>query len=595
MKYTIAKTTIALLGIALLPQLSPGQSPENMLPDETRESRMEWWHDAHFGLFIHWGLYSIPAGVWEGRSSEKNYAEWSMHNLEIPFEEYSKLATQFNPVKFNPDEWAQLAADAGMRYFVLTTKHHDGFAMFDSDVNDYNVVDATPFKRDVFGELAEAFRKQGLKVGAYYSQDIDWSHPQGDNSAYNRWDFHVPAGDTSQFDKYMHEKSLPQVEELCTKYGDISVVWFDVPRTVDRERGKLFHDMVRKYQPDAVISGRIANPQGVYADYLVPGDNGYYTSPQDFNWECCATMNESWGYTKLNREPKTADELIIVLLKSVSSGGNFLLNIGPKPDGTIPDDQVQILEKMAVWMKDNAEAIHGTRANPFGEFFDWGLCTRKGTDLYLHVTEWEDGKTIRVPRLKNNVEQVQLLGDAGRKLKWNKAGHDVEITLAGNPLHTSASVIKLSCAGEALDIEPVQLAEKDGVVDLSVRYGFSTGQRMRRLRHYIRNGTAVVNMTQGHPTETLSWDFAVEKPGTFRVVGECLDMTLENVNRTVFITAGDSEEKAFEVAVSNISGNVIDFGVLQIDQSGDVHLVLRVEGGHGNDVYLKALRLIREQ
>lgn len=585
---------VGLIAMSLIPRLCLGQSPENMLPDATRAARMAWWHDARFGLFIHWGLYSIPAGVWEGRSSEQNYAEWSMHNLKIPLEEYRQLAKEFNPVKFNADEWAKLAADAGMGYFVLTTKHHDGFAMFDSDVSDYNVVDATPFKRDVFGELATAFRKQGLRVGAYYSQDIDWSRPQGNNESYNTWDFHVPAGDTGPFDQYMQEKSLPQVKELCTRYGELSVIWFDVPRTVEQSRGKLFHDMVRAHQPDAVINGRIANPQGVYADYLVPGDNGYYTSPQDFNWECCATMNESWGYTKLNREPKSADELIVVLLKSASSGGNFLLNIGPKPDGTIPEDQVQILKEMAAWMKDNRESIHGSRANPFGEFFDWGLCTRKGTDLYLHVTEWKDGKTIMVPRLKNDVAAIRLLGDAGRKLKWKKAGNNVAITLSGDPLHTSASVIKVGCAGDALAIEPVQLTETDGVVDLSVRYGFSTGQRMRRLRHYIQNSTAVVNMSEGHPTETLSWTFQVKEPGTFRVKGDCLDPDVKRIKRTVILTQESGDETSFTLSADKVSGQTIEFGTIRIEQPGEVRLSMKVKGGQETPLYLKGLRLIRE-
>ena len=572
------------------------QSPENMLPDNTREDRMEWWHDSHFGLFIHWGLYCMPAGEWKGEISRKNYAEWAMHNFQIPLVEYRELAKDFNPTRFNPDEWAKLAADAGMGYFVLTTKHHDGFAMFHSETTKYNVVDATPFRRDVFGELADAFRKQGLRVGAYYSHDIDWSYPQGTLSgSYNTWDFEVAPDDNAPFDRYMHEKSLPQVEELATKYGPVDVFWFDVPRTVDSARGKLFHDLVRKHQPQAIINGRIAVPQGVYADYLVPGDNGYYTSPQNFNWECCATMNESWGYTKHEKEAKNSDELIEVLLKTVSSGGNLLLNIGPKPDGTIPDEQVAILKDIAAWMKDNKEAIHGSGANPFSEFFDWGYCTVNGTDIYLHVTEWSDGKIITLPRLQNNISNILLLGEPGRKLNWKKTDGNYAITLSGDPVHSFASVIKVICEGSDLVIDEVQLVESAGEVMLDVKYAQSGGQRMSTLRHSIVDSQAVAYFAGGHASERLTWDFEVRQPGKFKVLAECLQPGPETIRpRTVFLKFGSSPELEKDLNGSFPEKGQIDLGTVELDQAGPFQLALRVVGGRDNvPLYLRSMRLIR--
>ncbi len=587
---------IILSSLAINYPLS-SQDPSHMIEDEHRDERMQWWREARFGLFIHWGIYSIPAGVWKGETSKKNYAEWAMHNFKIPLEEYSQLAKEFNPVKFDADKWAQLAADAGMGYFVLTTKHHDGFAMFDSDVSEYNIVDATPFKRDVFRELAEAFRKKGLKAGAYYSQDIDWSQSQGGAiDSYNLWDFPRDQPDYKLFDTYMAEKSLPQVEELFTRYGEIGVVWFDVPRMVDGKRGKIFHDLVRKHQPNVVINGRICNPQGLYADYLVPGDNGYYTSPQSFDWECCATMNESWGFTKTKREHKNSNDLIMVLLKSVSSGGNLLLNIGPKPDGTIPEDQVQILKDIAFWMKDNKEAIHGTSANPFGEFFNWGYCTVKGSDIYLHVTEWEDGKTITVPRLNNAVKNVSVLGDAGRNLTWKKNATDVNITLSGGPLHSSATVIKVSCSGNQLDIDAPKLRVSNGKVLLKTSYAKNRGSRMRTLRHSIQNSMAVADISEGHSSERLVWDFEVDQPGIFQVSADCMDIKPGILKpRTIYLRVNDANEHSTLVHGNDLEDGKLDLGELKFSKAGPVSLMLRVEGGKGSPLYLKSITLDRNR
>ena len=595
-KNIVKSVILFLVSILMLTKPLMAQDPSLIVPDKNREARMEWWRDARFGLFIHWGIYSIPAGEWKGQTSNKDYAEWTMHNFEIPLDEYSQLAKEFNPTKFNADEWAKLAADAGMGYFVLTTKHHDGFAMFDSDVSDYNVVDATPFKRDVFGELATAFREKGLKAGAYYSQDLDWSQSQGGalQGAYNLWDFPLDKPDEELFDKYMYNKSLPQVEELLTNYGEIGVIWFDIPRMMDEKRGKVFHDVVRKYQPNVVINGRICNPQGRWADYLVPGDNGYYTSTQNFDWECCATMNESWGYTKNKKVNKTSHDIILVLLKSISSGGNLLLNVGPKPDGTIPEDQVEILKEIAVWMKDNKEAIHGTQGNPFQEFFDFGYCTVKGTDIYLHVSEWKDGKTITVPRLNNTVKNVTVLGASDRKLQWKQNGKNVEIALKGEAVHPSATVIKLSCSGDALNIDLPRLSESNGVIELEVDYAKNHGSRMRTLRHSIQDGIAVADMSQGHPTERLIWDFEVDKPGTFDVSAECLNLDLNKIEpRTVYLEVEGEDEFSAPVSDESIKNGNINLSNIEIKKSGTVSIRLRVEGGQRSPVNLKSLKLSR--
>lgn len=577
----------------------PAQFETPIQPDPSRDARMEWWREARFGLFIHWGLYSVTEGEWKGEPCRGEYAEHIMRLNRIPFAEYSQLAEEFNPTNFNPEAWAQLAADAGMGYFVLTAKHHDGFAMFDSDVSDYNVVDASPYGKDVFGELAAAFRKKGLRVGAYYSQDLDWSVEQGQGKLYNTWDFN-PGEGYEAFDKYFYGKSLPQVKELSTKYGDIDLFWFDIPVMVKEKRGEILYDLVREVQPHAVLSGRVAKPNGLYSDYLTPGDNGYLTSPQPFDWECCATMSETWGYKKNPAHLKTAGELMTILLKSAAAGGNFLLNIGPKPDGTIPEEQVAILKEFARWMKDNRESIRGTTGNPFGEFFGWGYCTAKEPAVYLMVSEWEDGKTISVPRLNNEVEKVEVLGDPGRRLDWRKEGTDVKITLAGAPLHEVATVIKMTCAGDRLDITSPDIAEQNGEILLPAGLGKNRGERIRTLRHEIHNGQALVNFggryeqVERESAEYIVWEFTVDRPGTFRITGECVGDSLDKAqDRKVLLTLLPDNTVTTLVTSTDTTDGRIDLGKIQINETGKQKLVLEVRGGRDNAVFLKALRLKR--
>ena len=585
-----------LLGLSAI-TLTAGQEKLQPIETEHHDQRMQWWREARLGLFIHWGLYSVPAGVWKGERAKKNYAEWIMHSHQIPFEEYSQLAKEFNPVKFDADEWAGYAKRAGMGYFVLTTKHHDGFAMFDSDVSDYNIVDATPYDKDVFGELARAFRQRGMRVGAYYSQDIDWSRPQGRTlvGSYNTWDFGVEKNDDALFDEYMHEKALPQVQELATKYHP-DLFWFDTPRTVGRERGRLFHDMVRNHVPDAIINGRIATPQGLYADYMVPGDNGYFTSPQSFDWECCATMNESWGYKKDPQHIKTPDELVVQLSTIICAGGNLLLNIGPKPDGTIPKASLEILDAIADWMGVNGEAVHGTQGNPFGEFFSWGGCSWKAGALYLHVKQWNTRKPIVLPRLKSGVAKVELLGDPARKLEWEKSGDRLEINLAGDPVFPSVSVVKVSLSDPSLDIEPVALAEADGGILLECRYAQSRGSKMSALRHIVQQGNVVINLSNGNPNadEHIVWSFDVQKPGRFKVVGEFVDPgSRKFVPRTVNISVGDEQKLSSTLTAESLEQGRHVFGVVEFPDAGAAELALRVEERERDTIFLKAIRLER--
>lgn len=317
------------------------------------ENTKKWFKEAQFGMMAHWGLYSLLGGEWNGKPGRRKYGEWIQWGERIPMKDYAALAKAFNPIMFNPKEWMMRARDAGMKYFVFTSKHHDGFAMYRSKASKYNVVDATPFKRDVVEELAEACRDTGIKLGLYYSQDLDWSDINGGGKKNadglrnwgkedwrNTWDW--PKDREYDFTRYFENKCKPQVEEILTQYGDLCLIWFDVPSTIVKSQCLELRDMVRKYQPGCLINGRLGYDLG---DYSTPGDNEIAAKTDaDKLYETVGTMNDSWGYRPTDANYKSVETIIGIKNKCASIGSNYMLNIGPDPLGRIPAGGVKILE-----------------------------------------------------------------------------------------------------------------------------------------------------------------------------------------------------------------------------------------------------------
>ena len=448
---------IAILAFSMVLSVRPTHAATNDQPivetKAQRDQRMAWWREARFGMFIHWGLYAVPAGTWKGQQMPE-IGEWVMSKYRIPIAEYSKLTEQFNPVKFDADQWVQIAKGAGMRYMMITAKHHDGFAMFDSKSDPYNIVRATPFHRDPVGELAAACHKHGVKFGFYYSQALDWHERDaggtepggtpnvGGMSWGNNWDF--PNHAEKRFERFFEKKVKPQVRELLTQYGPMAAIWFDCPCTINRAQSEELYRMVRRLQPQCLMNSRLGNGLG---DYGSEGDNVIPEQGSAADWETPATLNDTWGYKSFDHNWKTPETLIRNLIDIVSKGGNYLLNVGPTAEGLIPQPSVDRLAEVGRWLSVNGEAIYGTQAGPF-KSFPWGRCTQKSDRLYLHVFDWPKGELV-VPGLKNRVAKAYLLADTA------KTALPVTMTATGATLKTPsqapdkiASVIVLELEGQ---------------------------------------------------------------------------------------------------------------------------------------------------
>lgn len=435
------------------PAAAPSESPAE------RDARMAWWREARFGMFIHWGLYAIPAGEWKGTVAE-GPSEWLPSRLGVPASEWERLREQFNPVMFDADAWAKAAKRAGMKYIVITSKHHDGFALYDSAHTDWDL-GSTPFKRDPLRELAQACQREGIRFCLYHSI-VDWHHP--DYLPRPKWDPR-PRGDAdmNRYVGFMKD----QLRELLTNYGPIGVLWFDGEweGSWTTARGKDLDAYIRGLQPDIIINNRVdkgrksyagLNREGTWAgDFGTPEQEVPAEGLPGVDWESCITMNNSWGYRKDDHKWKSSTQIVRTLVDIASKGGNLLLNVGPTADGLIPEASLARLADVARWMDINSESIHGTHAGPFPSL-PWGRCTAKPGVLYLHVFDWPADGVLRVPGLRNELAgDASLLGTPNGPTA-RRAGNDIELLLPPTPPQTAVGsneptpvwVIRLPIVGE---------------------------------------------------------------------------------------------------------------------------------------------------
>ncbi len=422
--------------------------------------RMDWWREARFGMFIHWGLYAIPAGVWNGREVP-GVGEWIMYHGQISPKDYEPLAARFNPVKFDAREWARLAREAGMRYLVITSKHHDGFCLFDSAYTEYDVIDATPFKRDIMRELADACRAEGIRVGWYHSI-MDWHHQDAGGE---------------RFPAYA-DVLRKQVVELLANYGPIDVMWFDgewIPEwTV--EHGVELERLCRAVSPSVIVNNRVGKRGAgmgdmtrTVGDFATPEQTVPATGLPGLDWESCITMNDTWGFKTSDQNWKSAEELLRMVVDIASKGGNLLLNVGPTAEGLIPQPSVDRLHAVGAWLDRNGEAIYGTQASPFRRL-PWGRCTRRGETLYLHVFDWPGDGRLVIDGLRNRAGAAWFHADSRRRpLPVERDGERVVIHLPLEPSDQPVTVVVLQIEGEPdVAIAPVRPGP-DGVLVLHAR------------------------------------------------------------------------------------------------------------------------------
>ena len=438
----------------------------------TPESRANWLNEDKFGMFIHWGLYAEPAR-----------GEWVMCTEKIPIEKYKLLAAKFNPVKFDAKEWVRIAKDAGMKYIVITSKHHDGFALFDSRASDYNLVKASPFHRNAIQELKDACDQAGIKLGLYYSQAKDWYH-KGGEPLYNWTETCTP----EDRQHYLDNVALPQVKEIASKYRP-ALIWFDTPQMMTPEIARKFSDTVRAASPETLINSRLLRSgasivglsreqrdelRAAGIDYLSFRDREIpEASPWPY-WETCMTLNDSWGYTETDHNWKTPQRVIHQLLEVVSKGGTFLLNVGPTAEGEIPVPSVETLKKTGEWLKINGEAVYGAQptqfqstGTPSKEFlakkaemekkaaetgsvgghlrveldYEW-IATRKGNKIFITFFAWP-GEVFQLEHFDSKIKECFLLSDRETHLQTSVENQKLSVKLTPRPASDMPSVLCL--------------------------------------------------------------------------------------------------------------------------------------------------------
>ncbi len=556
------------------------------------------FREARFGMFIHWGLYAQLGGRWKGQKMD-NIGEWIQSRYHISNAEYAKLAKVFNPVKFDADEWIREAKAAGVEYIVFTTKHHDGFSMYATMVSDYNIVDATPFKRDILGELVKACHRHGVKVGFYYSQNLDWhEYDAADPVRYrgtngqtafargmdwgNCWDW--PDASKKNLDRYLKAKVYPQLKELLTKYGDVFLLWFDVPLEMTEEQSRGIRDYVRSLSPHTLVNSRIGNGFG---DFGSLGDNQMVVGGGKMAVECPITLNDTWGFKYDDHNWKTAYDVACRLMQSASCDANLLLNVGPRPDGRLPDAFLDVLAELAAWRKNTGVEFKGVKPSPFPQELPWGWCTVAKDNVLQFVVKSEWANDLEVCGIRNRIKDCTL--------PYEQSGDVVRVKLA--PVNDAMPrVVRLRLDG-APDIDHRLVPQNGELILLPTESKRILKGEDGRCR--VTDGGALTDWH--HPGDSIAWKAYFQKPGDYEIwvrTETWVHSCPWEGNRKVRVTVGDRSvtadlRKDRELPYTIYARAESRIGNVRIDTAGEREVKVETcESGKGAERYnLSAVRL----
>jgi len=573
-----------ILGAAMMMLAAAPLHAQPTFPGESaaqRDARMQWWRDARYGMFIHWSASSVLGGEWNGKA----YGDgcFLLQDAKMPVDDYATALATFNPVKFDAERWVLLAKEAGMKYIVFTAKHHDGFAMWDSKASAFNVVDHTPFGRDVVAELTAACEKHGLKLGLYYSHARDWYHPGG---AIGLRD--MPPWDEKQrgdFADYVHGVAVPQVRELLTNYGPIAALWWDTPDKMTPQLADAFTQLL-PLRPGIVTNSRLLNRDGTGGDFDTPERYipPYRRSP-DRDMEVCMTIGRNWMHTRTDGDWQSAAQLLHQLIDIAGKGGNLLLNVAPTELGEMPAPSVERLRTIGRWLDAHGEAIYATRQGPF-RYWDSGRATAKDGKLFLHVFNWPNDGKLLVP-IAGAPSSAYALTNASQTFATRTTEHGLVIDVPDEPLDALASVIVVELADAPIAIRQGRLPDEAGTYHLTATNGERYGLRLRLVGDVIPNWPV--------SAYRVTWPIYVESPGdyTVRLVYSC---DPQQAGGTMQVKFNEQTLTATTQATASLDDyRAFDAGRVRFDRAQSVEVELtQPQRPSPTAVRFKSIELVRE-
>jgi alpha-L-fucosidase len=533
-------------------------------------------------MFIHWGLFSKLGGKWKGKTYY-GIGEWIMSPrvAGIPPEEYKKIAGEFNPTQFDAKAIVQLAKDAGMKYIIITSKHHEGFAMFDSEVDEFNIIDASPFGRDPMKELSNACHEMGLGFGFYYSHNQDWTAPGGTNGPTTNAD-----GTPASFDDYFYRKCKPQVKEICSNYGKIDFIWFDTPGGMKKEHVVELADLVRDLQPEAMLCSRLGFGLG---DYVTHGDMEVPSRNLDILWESCDTNNDSWSYAWYDNNFKGPKEILHRLISTIGRGGTYLFNIGPDGTGKVPDVAVKFLMEAGKWIDRYPQVIYDAGSSPWRHALSWGDVTTKGNSLFLSIFDWpQDGK-LYLPGMQSEIVSADLLkGDHSEAITFSKQNDWIVLDVPAEPADSPVSVIELKLNTESkkvvvdttFGIYPnistellTEFAEVSGAKQEAIRWmeKFGEWKRTSQVMNWEENGKVV-------------WTVNVLTPGYYH-----LDLNYKGEDRLVWNAETDEGVIVQNQQAATKKYEPYPMGIIEFKTAGKHSISVSLVEGNPKTSSLKAI------